>query len=176
MYMPIRTVCFLDSNVLEAGAVLNKCVIAPRKMRIVANIIRNKPVSIAYSLLENINKTCTPLFIKLLKSAVSNFELKCDKLKEKFYNIDSLYISKICVDSAGMLKRVLPAPQGRALRKRRRLSNVLIIVKPLVSKEKDHIILDNSDVALNGNVKSNKNIKKTTLKKTKTESGGQKTV
>ena len=131
--MPIRSACFLKKDDLAGSAVLNKCIITPRKMSIVADVIRNKPVPIAFSLLENINKNCTSLFIKLLKSAVSNFELRCDRLKENFCNIDNLYISMVCVGSAGMLKRVLPAPHGRALTVRKRLSNIIIIVRPLPS-------------------------------------------
>ena len=75
-------------------------------------------------------KKCTDLFKKLLLSAVSNCEKKCEKLKTNICDIKDLYISKICVDAASMLKRTLPAPHGRAMRVRKRRSHVFIVVEP----------------------------------------------
>ena len=127
--------CFLKNDELAGIAILNRCVIAPRKMRLIADLLRNKSVSFAFSILSCKQKKCTSLFEKLLLSAVSNFEKECEKENGKFYDHDNVFISTIRVDDAGILKRTLAAPQGRAMIIRKRLSNVAIIVRPS-SKEK----------------------------------------
>ena len=109
-------------------AFLRKCVIAPRKMRMVADLIRGKNVVLALNILKCEQKKCSAYFKKLLLSAMANYQRKCEMKKIEDLNTKDLVISTLKVDGDGMLKRLLPAPQGRAFRIRRRLSNVSIIV------------------------------------------------
>lgn len=140
-------------------AFLRKCVIAPRKMRMVADLIRGKNVVLALNILKCEQKKCSAYFKKLLLSAMANYQRKCEMKKIEELNTKDLVISTLKVDGDGMLKRLLPAPQGRAFRIRRRLSNVSIIVGQRILKnnetEKDFEKLANS-----ANEKKEKGIKK----------------
>ena len=140
-------------------AFLRKCVIAPRKMRMVADLIRGKNVVLALNILKCEQKKCSVYFKKLLLSAMANYQRKCEMKKIEDLNTKDLVISTLKVDGDGMLKRLLPAPQGRAFRIRRRLSNVSIIVGQRTLKnnetEKDFEKLANS-----ANEKKEKGIKK----------------
>ena len=140
-------------------AFLRKCVIAPRKMRMVADLIRGKNVVLALNILKCEQKKCSAYFKKLLLSAMANYQRKCEMKKIEDLNTKDLVISTLKVDGDGMLKRLLPAPQGRAFRIRRRLSNVSIIVGQRILKnnetEKDFEKLANS-----ANGKKEKGIKK----------------
>ena len=140
-------------------AFLRKCVIAPRKMRMVADLIRGKNVVLALNILKCEQKKCSAYFKKLLLSAMANYQRKCEMKKIEYLNTKDLVISTLKVDGDGMLKRLLPAPQGRAFRIRRRLSNVSIIVGQRTLKnnetEKDFEKLANS-----ANEKKEKGIKK----------------
>lgn len=140
-------------------AFLRKCVIAPRKMRMVADLIRGKNVVLALNILKCEQKKCSAYFKKLLLSAMANYQRKCEMKKIEDLNTKDLVISTLKVDGDGMLKRLLPAPQGRAFRIRRRLSNVSIIVGQRTLKnnetEKDFEKLANS-----ANEKKEKGIKK----------------
>lgn len=134
--MSFHKACFLRNSDLAGIAILNRSIVAPRKMQFVADLIRDKSVSFAFSILSCNEKKCFGLFEKLLSAAVSNFEMECEKRNEKFYSLDDVYVSMVSVGSAGMLKRTLPAPQGRAMIVRKRLSNLVIIVRPLARAAK----------------------------------------
>lgn len=108
-----------------AIAKLNKCQIAPRKMREVADLIRGVEVNQALSLLQHHPKAAAPKLEKLLRSALANWEAKNE---DKRIEEEQLVVSEVFVDSAGMLKRIQPAPQGRAHRIRKRMNHVTIIV------------------------------------------------
>lgn len=109
-------------------ASLHKCVIAPRKMRLVADSIRRKNVFWALALLDCEQKKCAVYLKKLLLSAVANYNVNYEKTKKTPVDKKDLIVSTITVDGDGMLKRLLPASQGRGFRKRRRSSNVFIAV------------------------------------------------
>lgn len=109
-------------------ASLNKCVIAPRKMRLVADTIRSKSVFYALTLLDCEQKKCAVYIKKLLLSAVTNYKTNCEKLKKTPLDKKDLFVTIITVDGDGMLKRLMPASQGRAFRKRRRSSNLFLLV------------------------------------------------
>jgi len=130
-------------------------------MRLIADLIRNESVDNAFSILSCNQKKCTDLFKKLLSSAVSNCEKKCESLKTNICDIKDLYISKICVDSASMLKRTLPAPHGRAFRIRKRRSHVFLVVEPKNS------IKENGNEKLKKKSKEEKSTKKSTKKSEK---------
>lgn len=101
---------------------------SPRKMRLVADLIRGKQVSRALSILKYEPKSGAARLEKLLLSAISNWEAKNadTKLEEA-----DLYIKEIFVDGGRMLKRLRPAPQGRAHRIRKRSNHVTMVVDSL---------------------------------------------
>ena len=140
-------------------AFLRKCVIAPRKMRMVADLIRGKNVVLALNILKCEQKKCSAYFKKLLLSAMANYQRKCEMKKIEDLNTKDLVISTLKVDGDGMLKRLLPAPQSRAFRIRRRLSNVSIIVGQRTLK-KNETEKDFEKLANSANEKKEKGIKK----------------
>ncbi len=97
---------------------------SPRKMRLVADMIRGKEVFRALGILKFSNKEAAARLEKLLRSAVANWEEKNERKAES----GELYISTIYVNCAPMLKRLRPAPQGRGYRIRKRSNHVTIIV------------------------------------------------
>jgi large subunit ribosomal protein L22 len=108
-----------------AIAHLNDCPTSPRKMRLVADTIRGKEVVEAINILRFGAKEPTVRLEKLLRSAIANWEAKNEGVRPEEAG---LYVSEIKVDSARMLKRIQPAPQGRAHCIRKRSNHVTIIV------------------------------------------------
>lgn len=107
---------------MEARATLRYARIAPRKVSIVLDQIRNKPVDMAMAILKHTPKAaCEPLE-KLLKSAMAN--------AENNYSMDknSLYVSECFVCPGPTLKRIRPRAQGRAFRVLKRTSHVTIVL------------------------------------------------
>ncbi|MGM9844860.1 MAG: 50S ribosomal protein L22 [Muribaculaceae bacterium] len=97
---------------------------SPRKMRLVADMVRGKEAFRALGILKFSNKEAAARLEKLLRSAIANWEQKNDKKAES----GELYISTIYVNCAPMLKRLRPAPQGRGYRIRKRSNHVTLIV------------------------------------------------
>ena len=97
---------------------------SPRKMRLVADMIRGKEVFRAIGLLKFSNKDAAAQLSKLLRSAIANWEQKNERKAEN----GELYISTIFVNCAPMLKRLRTAPQGRGYRIRKRANHVTLIV------------------------------------------------
>ena len=110
---------------LVAFAKLNDCPTSPRKMRLVADLIRGVDVDRALSILQFTNKDAAPRLKKLLLSAIANWQAKNDGLRLEDSNV---FIKEISVDGAGMLKRLRPAPQGRGHRVRKRSNHVTMIL------------------------------------------------
>ena len=108
-----------------AFAKLNNCPTSPRKMRIVADSVRGKKVDMALTMLKFSQKEASSKLEKLLLSAISNWQAKNEDGDVEEAN---LFIKEIRVDSAGMLKRLRPAPQGRAHRIRKRSNHVTLIL------------------------------------------------
>lgn len=106
-------------------AKLNDVPTSPRKMRLMADLIRGMEVNRALSVLKFSTKEASGRLEKLLKSAISNWEQKTEKRADDA----DLYISNIYVDSATMLKRLRTAPQGRGYRIRKRSNHVTIFVE-----------------------------------------------
>jgi large subunit ribosomal protein L22 len=97
---------------------------SPRKMRIVADLIRGKEVNHALNILHFNAKAPAARLEKLLKSAIANWEAKTgDKVDE-----GTVFVKTINVDSARMLKRLRPAPQGRGYRIRKRSNHVTMVL------------------------------------------------
>lgn len=108
-----------------AIAKLNNCPTSPRKMRMVADTVRGKDVFEALNILRFSAQDASIRLEKLLRSAIANWEAKnAGKSPEDA----ELKVREISVDSARMLKRIQPAPQGRAHRIRKRSNHVTIIV------------------------------------------------
>ncbi len=106
-------------------AKLNNCPTSPRKMRLVADMVRGKGVSEALALLKFSSKEASVRLEKLVKSAVANYLQKNEGARLEDAN---LFISTIFVDSASMLKRLRTAPQGRGYRVRKRSNHVTVIL------------------------------------------------
>ncbi|WP_281542456.1 50S ribosomal protein L22 [Maribacter aestuarii] len=108
-----------------AFAKLNNCPTSPRKMRLVADLIRGQKVEKALAILRFNSKEASRKLEKLLLSALANWQAKNEEgnLEEA-----DLVISEIRVDSGTMLKRLRPAPQGRAHRIRKRSNHVTLVL------------------------------------------------
>ena len=108
-----------------AFAKLNNCPTSPRKMRLMADLIRGEGVDKALSVLRFSPKESSVRLEKLLLSAVANWQAKNENGDvEKA----GLFVKEIRVDSARMLKRLRPAPQGRAHRIRKRSNHVTLVL------------------------------------------------
>ena len=106
-------------------AKLNNCPTSPRKMRLIADLIRGERIDKALSVLRFSPKESSGRLEKLLLSAVANWQAKNeDSDGEKA----GLFVKEIRVDSARMLKRLRPAPQGRAHRIRKRSNHVTLVL------------------------------------------------
>ena len=97
---------------------------SPRKMRLVADMIRGVEVNRALGLLKFSNKEAATPLLKLLKSAIANWEAKNGQQVEA----GMLCVKTIFVNCAPMLKRLRPAPQGRGYRIRKRSNHVTLVV------------------------------------------------
>ena len=108
-----------------AFAKLNNCPTSPRKMRLIADLIRGLDADRALAELKLNPKEASGRMEKLLLSALANWEAKNEG---KRMDENNLYVSEVKVDSGRMLKRVQPAPQGRAHRIRKRSNHVTLVV------------------------------------------------
>ncbi|AHM60192.1 50S ribosomal protein L22 [Flammeovirgaceae bacterium 311] len=110
---------------MEAVAKLNNVPTSPRKMRLVADMVRGMAVDRALSVLKFDSKHSSERLEKLLVSAISNWQ---NKHTDERLEDANLFIKEIKVDSGRMLKRLRPAPQGRAHRIRKRSNHVTLVV------------------------------------------------
>lgn len=106
-------------------AVLKDCPTSPRKMRLVADMVRGMEVNHALDVLKYSSKEASRKVEKLLMSAIANWQAKNEgsRLEES-----NLYVKSIAVDSGRILKRLRPAPQGRAHRIRKRSNHVTLCI------------------------------------------------
>ena len=106
-------------------AILKDCPTSPRKMRLVADLIRGMEVNRALDVLKFSSKEASRRVEKLLLSAIANWQAKNEgvRLEE-----NTLFVSRVMVDSGRILKRLRPAPQGRAHRIKKRSNHVTIYV------------------------------------------------
>lgn len=105
-------------------AKLNNCPTSPRKMRMVADLIRGQEVYRALNILKYNTKHPAKRLEKLLYSAIANYEQKTGARPDE----DSLFVTSVMVDSGFQLKRLLPAPQGRAYRVKKRSNHVTLVI------------------------------------------------
>ncbi|MBQ9365298.1 MAG: 50S ribosomal protein L22 [Schwartzia sp.] len=107
---------------MEAKAVARYVRIAPRKVRVVMDLIRGKDVADAFAILKFTPKAGADVIEKVLKSAVANAENNFDM------NIDNLYVSSAFVDQGPTLKRIHPRSRGQAFSILKRTSHVTVVV------------------------------------------------
>ncbi|MCD4730563.1 MAG: 50S ribosomal protein L22 [Bacteroidales bacterium] len=108
-----------------AFAKLNNCPTSPRKMRLVAGLVRGVEVEKALHILKHSPQAAAIRMHKLLLSAIANWQAKNEGVRIEDAN---LFVKDVSVDSARMLRRIQTAPQGRAYRIRKRSNHVTLIV------------------------------------------------
>ena len=114
-----------EANNKLTFAKLNNCPTSPRKMRLVADQVRGESINQALAILKFSPKEASRKLEKLLLSAISNWQVKNE---EKDLEKADLFVKEIKVDSGRMLKRLRPAPQGRAHRIRKRSNHVTLVL------------------------------------------------
>lgn len=110
---------------MEAVAKHKDVPTSPRKMRLLADLIRNMPVASALNVLKYNPKTSSAYLEKTLLSAIANWQVKNPDLKLEDSN---LVVKTVMIDGGRMLKRLRPAPQGRGHRIRKRSNHITIVV------------------------------------------------
>ena len=108
---------------MEAKAVAKNIRIAPRKVRVVIDLIRGKNVGEAFAILKYTPKVGTEVVEKVLKSAVANAENNLD------LNVDNLYVSAVYVDQGPTMKRIHPRSREQAFKILKRSSHVTVVVQ-----------------------------------------------
>ncbi len=127
---------------MEAVSKLRNVPTSPRKMRMVADLIRGKKVNRALSLLKYEPKEGAARLEKLLLSAISNWQNANED--ERLEDAD-LFIKSITVDGGKILKRFRPAPQGRAHRIRKRSNHVTLVIDSANATEIEEEIMEDND-------------------------------
>ncbi len=117
---------------MEARAVKRYVPTSPRKMRLVADLVRGKSVNEALNILHFSPKHASKVIEMTLRSAISNLSNKSDTGK---IDETAVIVKTIFVDGGPVMKRVLPAPQGRAFRVRKRSNHITIVVSEKEEKE-----------------------------------------
>ena len=114
-----------EENKTRFYAILKNCPTSPRKMRLVADLVRGEEVNKALDILKFSQKEASKRLEKLVLSAVANWQVKNEGVRIE----DShLFVKEVFVDSGRMLKRLQTAPQGRAYRVRKRSNHVTVVL------------------------------------------------
>jgi len=108
---------------MEAKAIARHIRIAPRKIRIVMDLIRGRNIGEAYAILKHTPKIGSEVLLKVLESAIANAEHNCDM------NSDKLYVAAAYVDQGPTLKRIHPRSRGQAFKILKRSSHVTVVVQ-----------------------------------------------
>lgn len=132
----MRAEALREARKSVAMASLNNCPTSPRKMRLVADMVRGMDIERALFLLKNSGKEASGRLEKLLRSAISNWEQKNEGARVEEAG---LIVSEIEVNGGRMLKRIQAAPQGRAHRVRKRSNHVRLV---LGTKEGEMVIAE----------------------------------
>jgi len=123
----------------EYIANLRNCPTSPRKMRLIADLIRGKEANLALNILKHSPQIAARYLYKLLLSGIANWQAKNEG---KRVEESGLYVKEIFVDSARSLKRIQPAPQGRAHRIRKRSNHVTLIVDSRVESKVEEVLME----------------------------------
>ncbi|MDR1761719.1 MAG: 50S ribosomal protein L22 [Bacteroidales bacterium] len=116
---------YKEAKKTKAFAILRDCPSSPRKMRLVADMIRGREVNNALDLLKYSTKEASRKVEKLVLSAINNWQ---QKNEGKRIEDNQLFVKEIFVNEGRMMKRIQPAPQGRAHRIRKRSNHVTVVV------------------------------------------------
>ena len=119
-----------EENRQSARAQLNNCPTSPRKMRLVADLVRGVEVNKALGILRYSKKHAAQPLERLLKSVINTWEIRNADSRRDLED-GNVVIKTIFVNSARMLKRISPAPQGRAYRIRKRSNHITIVLDTL---------------------------------------------
>jgi large subunit ribosomal protein L22 len=114
-------------------ATLRNCPTSPRKMRLIADMIRGMKVEHALHVLKHSPQDASTRLHKLLLSALANWQAKNEGVR---IEDTSLYIKEVGVDGGRQLKRIRTAPQGRASRIRKRSNHVTLLIDNMITEEK----------------------------------------
>ena len=115
----------MDTQTFEAKAIQRHLRKAPRKLRLIVDLVRGEKVDKAIKTLEFTKKASAVDVSKVIRSAAANIR---DKFQEERLDDDLLYIKEIYVDEGVTLKRIQPAPMGRAHRINKRSSHITVVV------------------------------------------------
>jgi large subunit ribosomal protein L22 len=129
---------------MEAIARLNNVPTSPRKMRLVADLVRGKRVGLALSILKFTPNHGAIRLEKLLLSAVANWQLKNADVKLEEAD---LFIKTIMVDEGRSLKRLRPAPQGRGHRIRKRSNHVTLVIDSFIDQNVTAEVVETNEKA-----------------------------
>ena len=108
---------------MEARSILRNVRIAPRKVKVVCDLIRGKSAAEANAIMMNTPKAASEILVKLLKSAVANAENNHNMDPEK------LYVAEVSVSPGPIMKRIRPMSHGRAFRILKRTSHITLVLK-----------------------------------------------
>jgi large subunit ribosomal protein L22 len=111
------------TKAMEARAMAKMVRVSPQKARLVVDLIRGMKAGDAVITLKMTNKGIAPTVEKILKSAIANAE---DRFED--VDVDSLVVTKAYVNEGPRMKRIRPAPMGRAYRYQRRTSHIIVAV------------------------------------------------
>ena len=128
---------------MEAVAKLKNCPLSARKMRLVADLVRGKKVEDAVNILKYTNKEAAGWLEKLVLSAVTNWENKTEGQQD--VDEHDLFIKKLMVDDAGHIKRIRPAPQGRAHRIRKHSNHVTVVIANRIPTEAENAAIGDEE-------------------------------
>jgi large subunit ribosomal protein L22 len=109
---------------MEARATGKYLRVSPQKARLVVNLIRGQNVGLAVDTLRFTKKRVAQEVIKILKAAIANAEQKSESV-----DVDELIVSKAYVNEGPRMKRIRPAPMGRAYRYQRRMSHITVVIE-----------------------------------------------
>ncbi len=116
---------------------LSNCPTSPRKMRLVADMIRGKKVETALNSLRFSTKEAAGRLEKVLLSAISNWQAKNDGQRIEDHD---LFVKEVFIDSGRQLKRLRPAPQGRGHRIRKRSNHITLVVDSKVAAQTEKTV------------------------------------
>jgi len=108
---------------MEARAEARYIRVSPQKARLVVDLIRGQRAGDAINILRTTNKRIAPSVEKVLRSAIANAENRSNDV-----DVDKLFVTEAYVNEGPRMKRVRPAPMGRAYRYQRRLAHIIVMV------------------------------------------------
>lgn len=108
---------------MEAKALVTGVRVTPRKVRLVIDLVRGKDVKVALGILANVNKSATPIVVKLIRSAAAN------AINNNGMDESKLYISEIYANDGMRIKRFIPRAKGSASSIVKRTSQITCVVK-----------------------------------------------